>query len=136
MLFQQLNRTDAEKVFGIFQNKQGETVKAGAALCLDLSTDVNGVRVKKPATPELRTFVGMADSDILDDAYGLVQIYGYRAAGMVLLTNSDVTAGHLFAPVNNDYGVYVNTAGQHVVVCEDHTSSAGTKLLKVHIRAM
>ena len=136
MLFQQLNRTDAEKVFGIFQNAETNAAPINSAVCLDLSTAVNGVRVKKPATAELNGFVGLVHKEIPAGAYGLVQIYGYRATGSVLRTNSDITAGNMFAPVDGQFGVYVNTDGKHIMVCESLTSGTGTTALKVHIRAM
>ena len=49
MLFQRVNRTDAEKVFTIVQNVAGATITAGYACVWDGSSP-DGVRVTKPAT--------------------------------------------------------------------------------------
>jgi hypothetical protein len=137
MLFQKLNRSDAEKVFGIFQNAETNTAPANTPVCLDLSTAVNGVRVKKPATAELNAFVGIVDADIAASAYGLVQLYGYRSAGQIYVSDTEATAGHAAVPVNGQFYASINnTTGKHIVICESKAAGTATHNLKIHIRAM
>ena len=78
MLFQRINRTDAEKVFMIVQNVSGSTATQGYNVVLDVSGDVDGVRVTQASATDLQAYIGAADSDIADNAFGLVQVYGYR----------------------------------------------------------
>ena len=101
MLFQRLNRTDAEKVFIIIQNVAGATITANYPCVWDISASVDGVRVSKPATATLSLFVGIADDDIADQAYGLVQSYGYRTSAFVTNdTSVAIAAGDILIPVN------------------------------------
>jgi hypothetical protein len=93
MLFQRLNRTDAEKVFIIVKNISGGTMTANYPAVWDISSP-DGIAVSKPATATLSLFVGIADADIAEQAYGLVQVYGYRASAyMTNDTSNAVVAG-------------------------------------------
>lgn len=106
MQFQRINRTDAEKVFAIYQNVAGATITANYPAVWDTST-ADGVRVSKPATAALSLFVGLANADIADSAYGLFQLYGYRASGYVTnSTNQAIAAGDILIPVNAQW--YLN----------------------------
>ena len=78
MLFQRINRTDAEKVFMIVQNVSGSTATQGYNVVLDVSGSVDGVRVTQASSTDLQAYIGCADTDIANNAYGLVQVYGYR----------------------------------------------------------
>lgn len=99
MLFQRLNREDAEKVFLIVLNVSAATITAGYACVWDVSAP-DGVRVSKPATATLSLFVGIADDDIANGSYGLVQAYGYRAAGYVINGVVTIAAGQILVPEN------------------------------------
>lgn len=99
MLFQRLNREDAEKVFLIVYNVSAATITAGYSCVWDVSAP-DGVRVSKPATATLSLFVGIADDDIANGAYGLVQAYGYRAAGYVINGVVTIAAGNILIPEN------------------------------------
>lgn len=93
MLFQRLNRTDAEKVFVIVKNISGGTMTANYPAVWDISSP-DGIAVSKPATATLCLFVGIADADIAEQGYGLVQVYGYRASAyMTNDTSAAVVAG-------------------------------------------
>ena len=101
MLFQRLNREDAEKVFVIVKNVAGATLTANYPCVWDITSSVDGVRVSKPATATLSLFVGIADDDIADSAYGLVQTFGYRASAFVTNdTSIALAAGDILIPVN------------------------------------
>lgn len=100
MLFQRINRDDAEKVFAIYYNVAGATITANYPAVWDIST-ADGVRVSKPATATLSLFVGIANRDIADSAYGLFQVHGYRASGyMTNDTSQAIAAGDILIPVN------------------------------------
>jgi hypothetical protein len=101
LLFQRVNRTDAEKVFVIVQNVSAATVTAGYPVVWDITSSVDGVRVSKPATATLSLFVGLANADIADSSYGLVQVYGYKSQALITNdTSVAVAAGDILIPVN------------------------------------
>lgn len=111
MLFQRINRTDAEKVFAIFQNVAGATITANYPAAWS-SSSPNGVRVSQPTTALLSLFVGIANADIADSAYGLFQIYGYRSSAFVTNdTSQAVAAGDILVPVNAQWYLDYSAAG-------------------------
>ena len=101
MLFQRVNRTDAEKVFVVVYNASGGAFTTGQAMVWDCGTSADGIRVTTPATATLSAFAGLASAGIANGAYGLAQVYGYTASASV---KPDVTtalvAGNIFLPVN------------------------------------
>lgn len=101
MLFQRVNRTDAEKVFVVAYNASGGAFTTGQAVCWDCGTSADGIRVTTPATATLSAFAGLTTAGIANGAYGLVQVYGYNASASV---KPDITtalvAGSIFLPVN------------------------------------
>lgn len=100
MLFQRINRSDAERVFAVFYNVAGATITAGYPAVFDIST-ADGVRVSKPATATLSLVVGIAVESIADSAYGKFQLYGYRSqANITNDTSVAVAAGDILIPVN------------------------------------
>jgi len=95
MLFQRINRTDAEKVFAMFYNVAGATITANYPAVWDSGASADGIRVTKPATATLGLFIGIANKDIADSAYGLFQNYGYRSSAFVTAgTSVAITAGN------------------------------------------
>ncbi len=101
MLFQRINRGDAEKVFIIVQNVSASTISSGAAVVWDITSSVDGVRVTKPATATLSLLVGATAESIVDSAYGKVQVEGYNSAVYVTNdTSQAVSAGDILIPVN------------------------------------
>lgn len=116
MLFQKVNRSDADKVFVVVQNVSAATITAGYPCVYDV-TSPDGVRVSQPATATLSCFVGIAVSDIADSAYGLVQAYGYKS--QAYLTNDTsvaVAAGDLLVPTNGQWYLSRAAAGNGTVV--------------------
>jgi hypothetical protein len=101
MLFQRVNRTDAEKVFVVVYNASGGAFTTGQVLQWDVGTSADGIRVTTPATAALSAFAGLASAGIANGAYGLAQVYGYTASASV---KPDVTtalvAGSILLPVN------------------------------------
>jgi len=93
MLFQRINRNDAEKVFLEVQNVSGSTATAGYALVLDVGANVDGVRVTQASATDVQAFVGVANADIANNAYGLVQCYGYRSSVRIYSSAGSSVAG-------------------------------------------
>jgi hypothetical protein len=105
MLFKRLNRTDAERVFAVFQANEAN-IAADDVVALELTAaSADGVKIAQPVTASLTAVVGIADAAIANGAYGLVQIYGYRSTSRVLMTGTSLTAGlTVLTPVNaQDY---------------------------------
>lgn len=101
MLFQRVNRTDAEKVFVVALNASGGTFLAGSTVCWDTGTSADGIRVTTPATATLSAFAGITNAAMANGAYGLVQVYGYCSQALAL---PDITtalvAGNIMLPKN------------------------------------
>ena len=101
MLFQRVNRTDAEKVFVVVYNASGGAFTTGQAMEWDTGASADGIRVTTPSTAALSAFAGLASAGIANGAYGLAQVYGYTASASV---KPDITtalvAGKIFLPVN------------------------------------
>ena len=111
MIFQRINATDAEKVFGIFQNVSGATITAGYPGVWSSSTP-DGVRVTQPSTALLSCLVGLAVNNVLDSAYGKFQNYGYKSSAF--LTNDAsvaVAAGDILIPVDGQWHLARSGAG-------------------------
>lgn len=119
MIFQRINRTDAEKVFSIVYNVAGTTITANYPCCWDNGTagTADGVRVSRPTTGTFSLFVGIANKDIVDSAYGLVQNYGYRVSAFVTNdTSVAIVAGDLLIPVNAAWQLKRQAAGNGAVI--------------------
>ena len=100
MLFQRINRSDAEKVFMAVQNISGGTLAVNTAVVWDTSSSGDGVRVTTPATDTLSCLVGIVNRAIVDSAYGLVQAYGYRASAVVNRDTTAIVAGDILIPID------------------------------------
>jgi hypothetical protein len=139
MQLQTVNRTDAEKIFGNFTNAHGATMTTGYPVCFTTTAaSVDGNLAVLPATNNLRTFAGVTDSDVADNATGRYQSYGYNGsvfffaeATSVSVTTPDHAAGPaaaslgvgytgttvLFGPVIvlESVGAVVRSAGGYVI---------------------
>lgn len=136
MIVQQLNRTDAEKLFGSYT--AASAVAADAVVQLDITTSVNGNNIVQPATAGLSAVIGIADKAITAGQSGLVQVYGFRGTSRVLLTNTSFAAGVHGVAVNaQDYlATSATPAAANFVILESHTTGTGTVSKKVFIRCM
>lgn len=83
MLFQQLNRDDAEKVFIICKNTSGGTLAANVPVYFETDEQSNGLAVSQMVTGGNLLFAGINHSSLADDGFGLVQVYGYRQSAVV-----------------------------------------------------
>lgn len=118
MQIQQLNRTDAEKVFIIVKNVDGGgsiTTGMGAAFSPDTASD-DGVNAVQSTGALSALFAGVAQKDIAINGFGLVQVWGFAASvaisqsvGSWTVTAGDILrhsgdAGH-FASVITDQAI-------------------------------
>jgi hypothetical protein len=99
MIFQRINRGDAEKVFCVQQNVSGSTLAVNTACVWDTSTSADGVRVLLPLASTLSCIVGITNAAIADSAYGLVQTYGFRATAVVNRDTTATVAGDILVPI-------------------------------------
>jgi len=83
MLFKQINKADAEKVFIVCRNTSGATVAANLPLYFETDAVTDGNAVSQMVTLGNFLLAGINDASLADDAYGLVQCYGYRTSAVV-----------------------------------------------------
>jgi hypothetical protein len=142
VIFKRLNRTEAERVFVVFQaNAAG--IAADDVVALELTAaSVDGVKVIQPASGQLTAVVGVADAAISNGSYGLVQVYGYRSTSRVNTTGASLTAGQALVPVaGQDYlETVASTSGvmPQFVLLESAASTGTTATVskKIFIRSM
>jgi hypothetical protein len=85
MLFQRINRSDAEKVFIVVKNSYSTAaITSGQVVAFDYTTDADGVGVTRPTTALLAMPAGVVETaSIAAGDYGLVQVYGHNANCLV-----------------------------------------------------
>jgi len=92
MLLQQLNRSDAEKIFIICRNTSGATLAANLPVYFETDAVSDGVAISQMTADVSGTgtnlFAGINDASLADDAYGLVQVYGHRTSAVVQAVDS------------------------------------------------
>lgn len=147
MLFKRISRSNAETIFIVAKNVSGSTITAGYSCAFDVGASVDGVRVTQATSTELSAYAGVADNDIANSAFGLVQVYGYRSA--VFVKRSDnlavIASGSGLIPVDGQWSLTHQatdgTAKSFAFLCEaiaDSTdsSSAYSANFKGFIRAL
>uniref|UniRef100_A0A6M3IHQ9 Uncharacterized protein n=1 Tax=viral metagenome TaxID=1070528 RepID=A0A6M3IHQ9_9ZZZZ len=92
MLFKRISRTAAETVFVVVKNVSGGTLTGGYSCVWDTST-ADGVRVTQNAAGTLTLFAGVANADIANNDYGLVQVFGYRSSAYIVYSSVSVVIG-------------------------------------------
>ncbi len=143
MLFKRASRTAPEVAYAVVQNVSGSTMTAGYAAAFDVGASVDGVRVSRPGSERLQTFAGVADADIADDAYGLVQVYGYRASAQIYSSTGSSAAGDNLTVTASQWGL-TPAAGAGAskafgFLCEAVAASSSSQYnttAKVFIRAL
>lgn len=143
MLFKRLNRDQPEQVFIVVENNEGGAMAANATCQLDLTTDVDGVKARYVDQHQQYAFLGIVDAAIADNAFGLVQVYGYRSTSTVVRTDTDLSAGMPLTVVTNvQHLAQVGTAAAtaladiYVYAAESSTSGTGSSSPKIFIRAL
>ena len=105
MLFKRISRSSAETIFVVAKNVSGSTVTAGYHVVWDVGTSADGVRVSQADTADLNAYAGIADSDIADGEYGLIQVYGYRSSAYIYTSLGTSAAGTTYNVINGEWGV-------------------------------
>jgi hypothetical protein len=141
MIFQRINRSDAEKVFTVQQNVSGSSIAAGLGVVWDTSTSADGVRVLMPLASTLSCLVGVTNAAIANSAYGLVQTYGFRTSATVNQCDTAIVAGDVLIPTAATGVFGTNTTGTGLTgfVMAGYalaTAATATANLKVFIRCM
>jgi len=86
MLFQQLNRTDSDRVFINVNNVEGATITTGLPVAYALGSSMDGVNaVIANAAADYPGFIGIANKNIANNDYGLIQVGGF--VNSILLSN-------------------------------------------------
>lgn len=143
MLFKRVSRTEAEKVFMVAKNVSGSTATAGYALVFDVGASVDGVRVTQASATDLQAFAGIADSDIANNDYGLLQVYGYRSSVRIYASTGSSVAGDNLNVVAAQWGLtpatVTGTSKAFGFLCEAVAASSSSQYLttaKAFIRAL
>ena len=105
MLFQRINRTQAEAIFTVVYNVSGSTITQGYSAVLDVGASVDGVRVTQASTADLQAFIGVADKDIASLKYGLLQVYGYRTDVYIYSSTGSSASGDELVVVQDKWGL-------------------------------
>ena len=141
MLFQQLNRGDAEKVFVIGQNVSSGTLSGNNLVCWEgviAATASYGNAFMSPITSNLPLFAGVLDGDAATMAYQLIQVYGFRASIACFISNvSHSSAGYVVGPIaaNNSAQTQGKSFQFGPIVIFDNAVS-GEAYLRGFIRAL
>jgi len=132
----------------VAKNVSGSTMTAGYSCVFDVGSSVDGVRVTQASSGDLAAYAGVADSDIANGEYGLIQVYGYRASTYVYTSAGDTVTGDLWGPSADEWGITPTEAGLAAggagkafgFVCEAITNSGGSSQFsttaKAFIRAL
>ena len=147
MLFKRISRASAETVFLVAKNVSGSTITAGYSCVFDVGASVDGVRVTQMSAVDLGAYAGVADSDIANGAYGLIQVYGYRATVYIkhAADSSTYTSGSGLDPTADVWSLAPSAVAggdkQFAFLCETlsdsgDTSSAYSANFKGFIRAL
>ncbi len=83
MQFQQIDRSDAEKVYAAIYNVAGATLSAGAAAYFVVASP-DGISVSNAGSSRKWGFAGIVKDALADSTYGRAQVYGLCSAYMVL----------------------------------------------------
>jgi len=111
MLLKRASRSNPEVGYVVVQNVSGSTITAGYSAAFDTGASVDGVRVSRPGTTRLQSFAGVADSDIANNSYGLVQVYGYRSSALIWSSTGSSVAGDNLTVVASQWGLQPATVG-------------------------
>ena len=144
MQFKRLNRDQPEQIFMTVQNNEGAALNVDDCVCWETAAaSVDGVKVRQMDTGLLAARVGLMAETLADQAYGLVQIWGYRPTCRIYQTNASLATGSILVGVAGSAALtagVVSTDGVNLVATlgESFASSSvsGTVSRKIFLRAM
>jgi len=105
MLFKRISRASAETIFMVVQNVSGGTVTADHNVVFDTGASADGVRVTQAATNTVQAYAGVADADIANNAFGLIQVYGFRSRVLVDTNTTALELGLPLEPFNASFAL-------------------------------
>jgi hypothetical protein len=111
MLFKRISRASPEVVFLVAKNVAGATLTAGFNCVWDTGASADGVRVTQASTAALQAYAGVADADIANNDYGLLQVYGFRSSVRIFSSTGSSAAGDNLTVVNAQYGLTPAASG-------------------------
>ena len=139
MLFKRVSRTQAETVFIVAKNVSGSTITAGYSCVFDVGASVDGVRVSQADSTDLQAYAGVADADIANNAFGLIQVYGYRATTYLYSSSGSSQTGDNLTVVQNEWGLTpatsLGTSKTFGFLCEAVTASAASSQYHLNAKA-
>jgi hypothetical protein len=143
MLFKRVSRSTAETVFIVARNVSGSTITSGYSCVFDVGASVDGVRVTQASSTDLQAYAGVADSDIANGDYGLIQVYGYRSSVRIYASTGSSVAGDNLTVVAAQWGLTPATSSGSSktfgFLCEAVAASSSSQFLttaKAFIRAL
>ena len=143
MLFKRISRASAETIFVVAKNVSCSTLTAGYSAVWDVSTSVDGVRVTQASSTDLQAYAGVADSDIANGAYGLLQVYGYRPSVYIYSSAGLNAAGSALSVIAAEWGLTpaagAGTAKNFGFLCSAVSASSSSQYhttAKAFIRAL
>jgi hypothetical protein len=144
MLFKRVSRSQAETVFVVAKNVSGGTMTAGYWAAWDTGASTDGVRVTQQASATLGAVAGVCDADLANNAFGLIQVYGYRASAYIYSSTGTSAVGDILMPVASEWGmspyVYAQTTTKGFgFLCAAVTASSSSQFHttgKVFIRCL
>jgi hypothetical protein len=143
MLFKRVSRSTAETAFIVARNVSGSTITAGYSCVFDVGASVDGVRVTQADSVDLQAYAGVADADIANGDYGLIQVYGYRSSIRIYASTGSSVAGDNLVVVADQWGLTPATSGGTAkafgFLCEAVAASSSSQYLttaKAFIRAL
>lgn len=142
MQLQQLNRTDAEKVFVIGQNVSSGTLVGNTLVCWEgviAATASYGNAFMQPIASNLSLFAGILDSDTATMGFERVQVYGARnSIAANPATNVSISAaGLILGPLAGSVsGQSHGKSFQFGPICLFDNDISGTGYYRGFIRAL
>lgn len=110
MQLQTVNRSTAETLYGNFTNGAGATITTGYAVALTTTVaSLDGNLAVLPAASQQRTFLGIAASDVPNNAVGRYICYGYAASVFYMAEATSVSV------ITPDHCAGVGVAGSNGV---------------------
>lgn len=141
MQFAQILRSDPEKVFAQIRNVSGATISAGIPVEWEVEAITDGNSVTAAKSGSLAgLFAGVSDAALVDDAYGLIQVYGYRTSAYASAASGGSAPGTFLSPVS---GIFqdatlsaATTSGHTMAVLMETSAVSTTAQYRIFVRAM
>lgn len=105
MLFKRISRSNPEVCYIVVQNVSGSTITAGYSCVFDVGASSDGVRVTQASATDLQAYAGVADQDISNNDYGLIQVYGFRSSMYIYSSTGSSASGDELTVVAAEWGV-------------------------------